>query len=76
MSFAAFARSSAPVLCAGILLSVGSTAGFADERCSQLVALNKQYAGVALTNDQKVIKGQLVSWYKVNCGRENRTANR
>jgi hypothetical protein len=77
MSFAAFARgSSAPVVCAAILLSVSSTTGFADERCGQLVALNKQYAGVVLTGEQKTLKAQLVSWYKANCGSGNRTANR
>jgi hypothetical protein len=59
-----------------MLLSVGSTAGFADERCGQLVALNNKYAGVVLTSDQKALKSQLVSWYKANCGSGNRTANR
>jgi hypothetical protein len=53
----------------GILFSLASTAAFADERCGQLVALNKQYAGVALTSEQKDIKVQLVAWYKTNCGR-------
>jgi hypothetical protein len=57
-------------------LSQGSTAGFAEERCGQLVALNKQYAGVVLTSEQKTFKAQLVSWYKANCGSGNRTANR
>jgi hypothetical protein len=76
MSFAAFARISAPALCTGLLLSFAPTAGFADERCGQLVALNKQYAGVALTGEQKALKAQMVSWYKANCGSGNRTANR
>jgi hypothetical protein len=69
MAFDALARRSAPVLLAGLLLSVASTAGFADERCAQLVALKKQYAGVVLTSEQKDLKVQLVSWYNVNCGR-------
>jgi len=60
-------RFAAPALC-GLLLSLASTAGFADERCGQLVALNKQYAGVKLTDEQKQIKVQLVAWYKANCG--------
>jgi hypothetical protein len=53
-------RRLAPFICIGILLSFASTAAFADERCAQLVALNKQYAGVALTSEQKDIKVQLV----------------
>lgn len=61
------------VLFVGILLSVASSAAFADERCGQLVALNKQYAGVALTKEQKKIKVQLVAWYKANCGRRVRS---
>lgn len=69
MTLATSSRRFAPVLCAGILLSLASTAGFADERCGQLVALHKQYAGVVLTSEQKALKVQLVSWYKANCGR-------
>jgi hypothetical protein len=57
------------VLSLGVLFSLASTAAFADERCGQLVALNRQYAGVALTREQKDIKVQLVAWYKANCGR-------
>ena len=68
MSFA-LRRFAAPALCAGLVLSIASTAGFADERCGQLVALNKQYAGVKLTSEQKQIKVQLVAWYNENCGR-------
>jgi len=63
-------RLTAYALCAGLLLSFASTAGHAaDERCGQLVALNKQYRGVALTDEQKAMKVQLVAWYKENCGR-------
>jgi hypothetical protein len=77
MVLTTFARRLAPVLCAGLLLSFASTAGFAaDERCAQLVALNKQYRGVALTDEQQSLKVQLVSWYKENCGRGHRIANR
>jgi hypothetical protein len=61
-------RHAASALCAGLLLCLASASGFADERCGQLVALNKQYAGVKLTDDQKQIKVQLVAWYKANCG--------
>jgi uncharacterized protein YeaC (DUF1315 family) len=57
-----------PALCAGLLLAAAATsASAADERCQQLVALNKQYKGVALTSDQKELKVQLVAWYKSNC---------
>jgi hypothetical protein len=63
-------RVTAYTLCAGLLLSFASTAGqAADERCGRLVALNKQYRGVALTDEQKTMKVQLVAWYKENCGR-------
>jgi hypothetical protein len=59
-----------PVLCAGLFLTVVATTvttASADERCQQLVALNEQYKGVALTSDQKALKVRLVSWYKANC---------
>lgn len=69
MTFDAAARRSAPILFAGLFLSLASTVGFADERCEQLVALKKQYAGVVLTSEQKDLKVQLVSWYNANCGR-------
>ena len=62
---------SACVLSIGVLLSLASSAASADERCAQLVALNKQYAGVALTREQKEIKVQLVAWYRANCGRSH-----
>jgi hypothetical protein len=73
-------RHSAPrlvaILCAGILLSLvslASTASLADERCAQLVALNKQYAGVRLTDEQREIKVKLIAWYRVNCGHGTRS---
>lgn len=76
MSFGTSARRSAPALCAGLFLTLASTAGFADERCGQLVALKKQYAGVVLTSEQKDLKVKLVSWYNSNCGRGRLIANR
>jgi len=72
----AMIRHAAPVFCAGLLLSLASTHGFADERCAQLVSLNKQYRGVALTDEQKQLKVQLVAWYKENCGSGRRSASR
>jgi hypothetical protein len=63
----------APVLCAGILLSVTCTPSFADARCAQLVALNKEYAGVVLTDEQKQLKVKLVAWYKANCRKRTRS---
>jgi hypothetical protein len=57
-----------PALCAGLFLALALTQAHAqDERCQQLVALNKQYMGVALTADQKQLKVQMVAWYKANC---------
>jgi hypothetical protein len=62
-----------PLLGAGMLLALASTASLADERCAQLVALSKQYAGVTLTDEQKEIKVKLVAWYKANCGGRTRS---
>jgi hypothetical protein len=76
MAVAVPARRIVPALCAGILLSVVSTVAFADERCAQLIALDKEYRGVALTQEQKAIKVQLVSWYLSNCGRARLSARR
>ena len=66
----------APLLCAGLFLWIATTAGFAQEgRCAQLVALDMQYRGVALTLAQKTLKAQLLSWYRENCGRGRHIAN-
>jgi len=62
-----------PALSATMLLSLMSTASLADERCAQLVALSRQYAGVKLTAEQKQIKVKLVAWYRQNCGRRIRS---
>jgi hypothetical protein len=62
-----------PAICATMLLSLTATPSHADERCAQLVALSKQYAGVRLTDEQKQIKVKLVRWYKENCGRRIRS---
>ena len=50
------------------LLSTACTSALADERCDQLVALNRQYAGVRLNDEQRAMKVRLVAWYKANCG--------
>ena len=76
MALAVFVRRFAPTLCAGILFSIVSTNAFADERCAQLIALDKEYRGVTLTEEQKAIKVQLVSWYRANCGRSRLSARR
>jgi hypothetical protein len=62
-----------PAFAATILLPLVSTPSFADERCAQLVALSKQYAGVRLTDEQRAIKVKLVAWYKQNCGHRIRS---
>lgn len=54
-------------LCAGLFLSLTSTASKADYRCQQLEELNKQYIGVSLTTDQQALKRKLVAWYNANC---------
>ncbi|MEA2989931.1 MAG: hypothetical protein QOG83_2642 [Alphaproteobacteria bacterium] len=66
-TFTTFVRHAPAVLCAGLFLSITSTASLADQRCQQLEALNRQYAGVSLTTDQKMLKRRLVAWYKQNC---------
>jgi hypothetical protein len=58
---------------AAVLLLLNCTASAADERCAQLVALSKQYAGVTLSDEQKEIKVKLVAWYKQNCGGKSRS---
>jgi len=62
-----------PALCATTLLPLISKPSFADERCAQLVALSRQYAGVRLTDEQKAIKVKLVAWYRQNCGHRIRS---
>lgn len=54
-------------LCAGLFLSITSTASMADYRCTQLEELNRQYMGVSLSSDQQALKRKLVAWYKANC---------
>ena len=56
-----------------MLLPLLSTPSQADERCAQLVALSKQYAGVKLNEEQKAIKVKLVAWYRQNCGHRIRS---
>jgi uncharacterized protein (DUF2336 family) len=76
MACAVSVRRRAPAFCAGFLLSIVATTAFADERCAQLIALDKEYRGVALTDEQKAIKVRLVSWYRANCGRSRLSARR
>ena len=76
MGLTDISRCFVPALCAGVFLFLASSVSFAaDERCGQLVTLSKQYRGVALSEEQKSIKVQLVTWYKQNCGRGRRLAN-
>jgi hypothetical protein len=76
MTISKFSNGLVLALGAGLLLSIVSSPARADERCGQLVRLNKQYRGVALTDEQKQLKVQLVAWYKENCGRRLRSARR
>jgi hypothetical protein len=57
------------VLCGGFLL-FSSSAAFSSDNCRRLEALAHQYAGVALTTEQKEMKRQMVAWYSVNCIRQ------
>jgi hypothetical protein len=74
LTLTVFVRHSRRLLCAGLFLTITSTTGLADDRCQQLVALNQQYAGVQLTSAQKLLKSQLVAWYRQNC-RSSRSAD-
>ena len=76
MALAVSVRLFAPAFCAGVLLSIASTTAFADDRCAQLIALDREYRGVVLTVEQKAIKVQMVSWYRANCGRSRLSARR
>jgi len=76
MALAVSVRRFSPAFCAGILLSAVSTAAFADDAAPSLIALDKEYRGVVLTDEQKAIKVQLVSWYRANCGRSRLSARR
>ena len=60
-------RAIAYTLSAVLLLAVTATASRADERCSQLESLARQYAGVQLTVYQQQMKRQLTAWYHENC---------
>jgi hypothetical protein len=62
------------LLCAGLFFAVTGAAK-ADDRCQQLEALHRQYAGVALTAEQEKIKRQLVAWYNRNCKQRRASAN-
>jgi hypothetical protein len=61
------------LLCTGLFFAETGAAK-ADDRCQQLEALHRQYAGVALTADQKRIKRQLVAWYNKNCKQRRASA--
>jgi hypothetical protein len=77
MTLSKYSNALVLALGAGLLFSAISSPAHADERCGQLVRLNKQYRGVALTDEQKQLKVQLVAWYKENCGRRKlRSARR
>ncbi len=70
-------RTARRAICAGIFLSLGTAVALAeDSRCEQLVALNRQYAGVALTSEQQSLKRKLVAWYGANCGGLRQSAGR
>ena len=62
------------LLCAGLLFAVTGAAR-ADDRCRQLEALHRQYAGVALTAGQQKLKRQLVAWYNQNCKQRRASAS-
>jgi len=65
-----------PVICACLSMLANTAGHAADERCGQLVQLNAKYRGVVLTPEQKDMKGQMIAWYKENCGRRSRVADR
>jgi hypothetical protein len=60
------------ILSAGLILVFSSIAGLSAENCQRLEALAAQYAGVALTGEQKQFKRKMVSWYSTHCIRHAR----
>lgn len=60
------------ILSAGLILAFSSIAGLTAENCQQLEALATQYAGVALTSEQKQQKRKMVAWYSTHCIRHAR----
>jgi hypothetical protein len=60
------------ILGAGLVLAFSSIAGSSAENCQQLEALATQYAGVALTDEQKQFKRKMVAWYSIHCIRHAR----
>jgi hypothetical protein len=59
-------------LSAGVILALSSMTGLSAENCQQLEALAVQYAGVALTDEQKQVKRKMVAWYSAHCIRHAR----
>ena len=72
-TFAVSTRFGLGALCAGLFLSITSTASIADSRCRQLEDLHRQYQGVSLSSDQQALKRKLLAWYSANC-RERRAS--
>ncbi len=60
------------ILSAGLILVFSSIAGPGAEYCQQLEALAAQYAGVALTGEQKQLKRKMVACYSTHCIRSAR----
>ena len=63
-------RSAIAVMAASLLFATSGSAALGNEsNCRRLEDLARQYAGVALTSDQKQLKRKLVAWYNDNCKR-------
>jgi hypothetical protein len=60
------------ILSASAILAFSPIAGSSAENCQQLEALAAQYAGVALTDEQKQMKRKMVAWYSAHCVRHAR----
>ena len=58
-------------ICLAPLAGLLPTPSLADGRCQQLEALHAQYAGAALTSEQKQLKRTLVAWYYSHCHGHN-----
>jgi hypothetical protein len=63
-------------LCTALFVGTSAAARAEDARCDQLIALHRQYAGVALTGEQQGLKRKLMAWYNSNCGGVRRSAGR
>lgn len=40
-----------------------------EDKCNAIISLRDQYRGVVLTEEHRIIKKKLMTWYRQNCSR-------